>query len=73
MKHSRASKIDVKMVASNDNWVKISVADDGIGFKTDTFKDGIGLKNIRDRLKLIGGHIDIISEPTKGTSIDLTL
>jgi signal transduction histidine kinase len=73
MKHSKASTIEVKMVSSNDYWVKISVADDGIGFKTDTFKDGIGLKNIRDRLKLMGGGIDIKSEPTKGTCIDLTL
>ncbi|MDX2219187.1 MAG: sensor histidine kinase [Burkholderiales bacterium] len=35
---------------------KISVADDGVGFREGTAGTGLGLKNVRDRLKLLYGE-----------------
>jgi hypothetical protein len=35
---------------------KISVADDGVGFQEGTSGTGLGLKNVRDRLKLLFGE-----------------
>lgn len=51
----------------------ISVEDDGVGFDTSKLlegKDHIGIRNIRDRLKvMVGGTLDIESTPGIGTKV----
>jgi len=49
------------------------IQDDGVSFdleRNDRF-GGYGLENIRDRLEKIGGELTIISEPGKGTTLDI--
>jgi signal transduction histidine kinase len=43
---------------------KISVADDGVGFQEGTGGTGLGLKNVRDRLKLLFGERGTLSLAT---------
>ena len=51
----------------------VSVEDDGVGFDTSQLVDGkkhIGIRNIRDRLKvMVGGTLDIESTPGIGTKV----
>ena len=49
----------------------LSVADDGVGFDPATSSRGSGLANIYDRVKLIGGKVEITSTTGKGTTIQL--
>lgn len=55
------------------NLLKISIVDDGIGF--DKLKESTrnGLKNIQKRADKIGGHLTITSEPKEGTTVTLAI
>ena len=67
-KHANASTITLKFY-KNEGFLFLSIADDGIGFNTDKPKPGIGLKNIKNRIKSIDGELTISSETGKGTKI----
>ncbi len=43
------------LARANEHGVAVTVADDGRGFSTETAGTGIGLKNVRERLKLAYG------------------
>jgi len=46
------------------------VEDDGIGFHyTGAEKKGTGLRNIKERVQSMNGHIEITSTSTSGTGI----
>jgi two-component system sensor histidine kinase UhpB len=49
--------------------VIVSIKDDGVGFETDKLESGIGLKNIRGRLNLFNGNLEVISAPGKGCEL----
>lgn len=75
IKYSRATRIVIKLESKNQE-LKLSVQDDGIGFKVksmDSMKEGIGLKNILTRASLIGGEFDIKSSPGKGTNASVAV
>lgn len=71
-KHANASAALVQMNFHEDGGVDITVEDDGIGMDLDSDKTtGMGLKNINERVKQLGGRIDINSSKGKGTSVYL--
>jgi signal transduction histidine kinase len=47
----------------------LEVRDDGRGFDVARARDSIGLRNMSDRLGAVGGRVDVISEPGKGTIV----
>ena len=49
--------------------VMVKIKDDGIGFEPDKLATGIGLKNIRGRLHMFNGQLEIISAPGKGCEL----
>ncbi len=57
----------------------VTVKDEGEGFNTDNMEftpdrdGGFGLFNIRERIDLLGGRVDIDSEAGKGTKVMLTV
>jgi signal transduction histidine kinase len=53
--------------------LKLLFEDNGKGFSTETTRQGIGLQNIRERLKLFDGVLSIDSFPSKGTVIDIEI
>jgi signal transduction histidine kinase len=71
-KHAKAKliKIALSMV---ENDIKIAIEDDGKGFDTSATKPkGLGLFSVRERLRHIGGKLEIESKRGKGTQITLT-
>jgi PAS domain S-box-containing protein len=73
IKHSEAKQIDVT-VARVDGNIRVTVADNGIGFdpspqNVTKAESGFGLFNIRERLKHLGSSMSIESSPQKGTSV----
>ncbi len=70
IKHAQASEAIVQL-SKDSNELFITVEDNGIGFnKIKAFQmEGIGLRNIENRLKIISGKIDIKSAAEYGTSI----
>ncbi|WP_139170963.1 tetratricopeptide repeat-containing sensor histidine kinase [Lutibacter oricola] len=68
IKYSNAdlTKISVKL---ENEWLTLKVEDNGIGFNSKQKKKGIGLKNMRSRVKNLGGMLNIKSEINMGTQI----
>jgi signal transduction histidine kinase len=70
IKHSRASTLKISLEYNNDS-LNIISKDNGVGFSTDSKKEGIGLVNIKKRAQLIGADIIFLSEENKGTSLEI--
>ncbi|MEX6626459.1 sensor histidine kinase [Tenacibaculum salmonis] len=69
IKHAKAANLDV-IIKYTENEVEITAKDNGVGFILDEVKiNGIGLGNIKNRAKLIGAKANLISIPTKGTTL----
>jgi PAS domain S-box-containing protein len=75
-RHAKAQNVEV-FVARDNGMVVIQVNDDGIGFEgsaVDPSKEktqGFGLYSIKERLKYIGGDLDIESARNRGARIRL--
>lgn len=65
-KHAKATEVELS-INRHFNDLNIIITDNGIGFSVD--KKGVGLKNIKERLDIISGEINIQSNTNKGTSI----
>ena len=51
----------------------VRVQDDGRGFDPEQTPDGAGLRNIRERLRMLGGTLGITSTPGHGTVLTISL
>lgn len=73
-KHSEAARVDVQVRATR-SYVSLLVADDGRGFDVETAKrkGRLGLSGVIERVHLLGGAVEIESEPGSGTQIRTTL
>jgi signal transduction histidine kinase len=49
--------------------LRLEVHDNGRGFDVGRTGDGVGLQNMTDRLGAVGGRVDVISAPGKGTLV----
>ncbi len=68
LKHASAGSAEVS-ARLVDGQVEIAVRDDGCGFNPDSVAAGRGLVGMRERIELLGGEIEVRSEPTGGTRI----
>ena len=77
-KHACAKQCIIQIQRDN-NHIKISVQDDGIGFDVSTIKPDMekltkfGLFNIRERISYSKGNLNITSSPNKGSCIVVTM
>ena len=69
-KYSGATNVKV-CAEIEEGHVCLSVQDDGIGGAD--FGKGSGLIGLRDRVEVLGGHINVISPPGIGTSVHVTI
>jgi len=74
LKHSHATRVDV-LVERRDGAIRMVIEDNGVGFevteKDDTRDKGIGIIGMHERAALIGGTLQIESQPGQGTSVFL--
>jgi len=69
IKHAHASKLDLSILQDQEG-LSVTIEDNGIGFELDTvMKNGIGLNNIRTRVRYLNGELEIDSRPGNGTLI----
>jgi signal transduction histidine kinase len=67
-KHADASRVELQLVAS-DEYVELTVRDDGAGFDPETPASGFGLVGMRERVALVRGELVINSVPGGGTTV----
>jgi len=58
-------------ITFSDN--KLSINDDGIGFDRASIAEGNGLRNMESRMKEVGFHLSVSSQPGRGTEISIFL
>jgi NarL family two-component system sensor histidine kinase YdfH len=72
-RHSRASQATVRL-ANVDGHLLVEVRDDGSGFDPLAVGQGhYGLLGMRERVRLAGGSLQVISRPGEGTAVVLHL
>ncbi len=70
-KHADATVVRVS-ADFQDNTLRLTVVDNGRGFRPDeTTGDGLGVQGMKERARLMGGDMRVISEPSGGTTVDL--
>lgn len=67
-KYAKAESCTIILTTSK-KFLTISVIDNGIGFDTSKTTEGIGMKNIKQRINTIKGKIEIISSDGNGTQV----
>ncbi len=74
VKHSACNQILVQLTKTTDK-ILLTVEDDGKGFNTQQLQhaEGIGMKNIQQRVNYFKGKMDITSQPGEGTSVNIEL
>lgn len=72
-RHGQAEHVWVRTTRANGQLV-LQISDNGRGFVlAEQDQQGYGLRNMRDRARLLGGELTVESEPGRGTEITLTV
>jgi len=75
LKHSKADQINIAIMES-EKYLDIEFSDNGVGFDLNEVADnkfGMGLHNIKNRLKSINGKLLIFSQKDKGTTFKINI
>ena len=70
--HSNARQVDITL-GKKGRELRAAVVDDGGGFDPAEKPDGVGLSGMRERVEALGGSLKVVSEPGKGTSVEVRL
>jgi signal transduction histidine kinase len=73
-RHSGADRAEVRLEYSGGK-IHLSVVDRGQGFEVNNrpSRAGIGIRSMEERLRSLGGQLEITSTPMSGTRIDASL
>lgn len=71
-KHAKCKNLFISLIDHGDS-LNLTVEDDGHGFDPNLDVNGIGIKNVRSRLKVLSGEIDIESAENSGTLINIEI
>jgi signal transduction histidine kinase len=77
IKHARAHEILVMLDGSERNNLCLSISDDGVGFipgsREESQASGFGMKTMRERAETLGGRLQVISAPGRGTTVEVKI
>jgi len=76
-KHANAKSVEIRLARSAE-WIKLTIADDGVGFELDRLEQfanagGLGLSTMRERAEFAGAQFEITSSSAHGTRIRVWL
>jgi PAS domain S-box-containing protein len=74
-KHAKAARAEIELTCGGQE-ITLSIYDSGVGFDLKEIQArhrGLGLVNMRERVRSVGGHFDIQSEPGRGTHITVQI
>ncbi|WP_019635840.1 sensor histidine kinase [Paenibacillus fonticola] len=73
LRHAKADKMEIRIHRRAET-VKVFLRDNGVGFELDEKKQAsYGLTTMQERVREIGGSIQFITAPGKGTRIEITV
>lgn len=68
LRYAKACSVEI-LINANEEFMQLSIKDDGVGFDPTTKKEGIGLENIRRRVHMLSGTSRIISSRGHGCNL----
>ena len=73
-RHASATLVLVRL-KQDDNWLRISVEDDGQGFdiSKDRGENQLGLRIMNERASAVGGKLSVLTSPGGGTSVQIVV
>ncbi|MEK6575695.1 MAG: sensor histidine kinase, partial [Chloroflexota bacterium] len=71
IRHARAQRVRI-LARRADERLTLTIQDNGVGFACEDH-GGYGLRNMRDRARLLGGQLDVTSASGKGTTLTLDI
>jgi len=69
IKHANASQLNVSLDFTQEDTVKLTIMDNGIG--TEDLSGGYGLIGLQERVHLINGSVNILSQPGEGFKLEV--
>jgi ligand-binding sensor domain-containing protein/signal transduction histidine kinase len=72
VRHSASTKVEIAIHVDPRTLV-LRVIDHGKGFDMAASSDGHGLKSMRSRAASVGGRLEIVTSPSRGTCLTLTI
>lgn len=71
LRHSKATTMEIKLQYPADV-VRLTIRDNGVGFELDAKKHAsYGLASMKERVSEIGGSMNVLTAPDKGTRIEI--
>lgn len=72
-RHARATQVHLSLwtqpVIERGDWLVLQIVDNGQGFVTGVQPYGMGLNNMLERVRAIGGYLEVNSQPGVGTAV----
>lgn len=68
LKHSQAEEVVIELKPSGSH-TQLTIRDNGVGFNVADVRPGMGLNNIRNRIEVFNGEMEIDSAPGNGCSL----
>lgn len=75
-RHAQARRVRLTLRNEGTDHAVLEVRDDGLGFMPEAAAaqaDSFGLRGLAERAQAVGGSLDIVSHPGRGTALTLTL
>ncbi|MDH4471154.1 MAG: sensor histidine kinase [Fluviicola sp.] len=68
IKHAKAASLKITLKEEDGSYI-YKYRDNGIGFSSSTFSNGIGMMTIKERVHKINGKLNVISDQQKGMQL----
>ncbi len=68
VKHAEADSVIIELCLENGN-IQIFISDNGKGFDLSTVKEGLGFANMRNRVSVYKGIIEVDTAPGQGCRV----
>ena len=72
IRHAKASHIRVTVAGGIDT-LAVAVVDNGVGINPESRRSGLGLRGIEERVRDLGGNVEIHTAPGVGTSLTIRI
>lgn len=71
-KHAHASQVLIR-IHNEPDLVSLRISDNGVGFDMSIAHDGIGILNMKNRVDVYNGSVEIVSAPGDGCTLQVTV
>lgn len=70
IKHAQASRVKIS-AQDREGYLELVISDNGLGFDIHQTPHGIGITNIRNRVEVANGHLQLDSAPGEGCTMQI--